>query len=433
MSLLLPHDGAMTELALVRTFRFLLRPKAAQHLALERILEGQRLLYNAALQERTDAWRKQRATISCYDQMKSLTVICADDPGGYGALPSRLSRATLRRLDEAFKGFFRRVKSGQTPGFPRFKPMSRWDSFGFAEFKGVSFDGRRLRFKGMPGGLRVHVHRELPRGARILSCHLRRDAKGWNVSLQVRYRPEVVPHHGPIAGMDVGLEHLAVLSDGTFIQNPRIGAGRARHLRRLQRALQRTKKGSGNRAKRRRALALAHMAVANARETQLHQQSVKITRCYGTIVVEKLQIQELSASARGTIEQPGINVRARTHLNRSIQDAAWGRFLYQLRYKAESAGGRVIHVVPHHTSQLCSGCGTLVPKRLEQRLHRCTQCGIEIDRDLNAARNILQRGLAVIEDENSAARVADRGVVAPGRLNAGAVTASVPAEKSGSN
>jgi len=196
----------------------------------------------------------------------------------------KLSRATLRRLDEAFKGFFRRVKVGRTPGFPRFKPMSRWDSFGFSEFKGIHFDGKHLRFQGMPGGLRVHVHREMPANARILSCQLRRNVKG----------------------------------------------------------------------------------------------------------------------------------------------------CFQLRYKAESAGGRVIEVSPHDTSQLCSGCGALVPKRLAQRTHLCA-CGIEMDRDLNAARNILHRGLAVREREKSAASAADRGVVAPGRLNAGAVAAGVPAEKSDTN
>lgn len=422
MSLSLIHDAVMTEIDLIRSFRFRLRPRAAQHLALERILESQRVLYNAALQERVDAWEKQRLSITCYDQFKSLTAVRGDDPDGYGALPTDLSRSTLRRIDGAFKGFFRRLKSGRAPGFPRFKPITRWDSFGFSEFEGISFDGRCLRFKGMPGGLHVHVHRELPEGAQILSCQLHRDVKGWSVSLQVRCVGSVVPHQGSVAGMDVGIHHLAVLSDGIVVHNPRIGAGQARCLRRLQRALQRTKQGSNNRAKRRRALARAHMAVANARETYLHQTTARMTRCYSAIVVERLQIQNLSARSG-----------AKTGLNRSIQDAAWGRFLYQLRYKAESAGGRVIEVAPHNTSQLCSGCGVLVPKRLDERMHRCAQCGIEMDRDLNAALNILHRGLAVLGHENSAVRAADRGVVAPGRLNAGVVKASVPAEKSTTN
>ena len=146
----------------VRTYRYRLLPTAKQHRALECVLESQRLLYNAALQERADAWRKAKVSITCYDQHKSLTLIRADDPDGYGAMPVRLSRATLQRLEEAFKGFFRRVRAGQAPGFPRFKPMSRWDSFGFSEFSGIRLNGRRLRFKGMPGGLRVHLHRQLP-------------------------------------------------------------------------------------------------------------------------------------------------------------------------------------------------------------------------------------------------------------------------------
>lgn len=407
----------------VRTYRYRLLPTAKQHGALERILESQRLFYNAALQERADAWRKVKASITCYDQYKSLTSVRADDPDGYGAMPLRLSRGTLLRLDVAFQGFFRRVKAGQTPGFPRFKPISRWHSFGFSEFSGIRLQSSRLRFKGMPGSLKVHLHRPLPQHPEFLSCQFRRDAKGWSVSLQVRYTTNPEAHRGPAIGVDLGVEKLAALSNGTLLPNPRTGASYQRRLRRAQRALQRCQKGGANRAKRRRALARLHLRAANARDTHLHQQSAFLTRAYGTIVVEKLSIPALTASAKGTTDAPGKNVRGKSVLNRNILDVAWGRFQTQLRYKAESAGGRVIEVPPHMTSQTCSGCGTVVRKSLAERTHECPSCGLVVDRDVNAARNILARGLALL-DETSDARSPDRGVVAPGWLNVGAVTAA---------
>jgi putative transposase len=396
----------------VRTYRYRLLPTAKQHSALERILESQRLLYNAALQERVEAWRKASVSITYYDQCKSLTLIRADDPEGYGAVPVSLSRGPLRRLEGAFKGFFRRIKAGATPGFPRFKPISRYHSFGFAEFSGIRFDGRRLRFEGMPGGLGIHLHRPLPANPQFLSCQFRRDAKGWSVSLDLRHPINPIAHQGPAIGVDVGIEKLAALSDGTCLSNPRIGAKYERKLRRIQRALQRCRKGSANRAKRRKILARLHLAAVNGRNTHLHRQSAFLTRTYGTIFVEKLSIAGLSASAKGTADAPGKCVRQKSALNRHILDAAWGRFQTQLHYKAESAGGRVFEVPPHMTSQACSGCGAVVRKSLAQRRHECPSCALVLDRDVNAARNILARGLAMVEETFGAPP--DRGVAAPG-------------------
>jgi len=407
----------------VRTYRYRLLPTAEQHRALDRILESQRQLYNAALQERADAWRKAGISISCFDQCRSLTLVRADDPDGYGSMPVRLSRGTLRRLDAAFRGFFRRVKARQRPGFPRFKPKTRWNSFGFSQSLGVRLDAGRLRFKGLPGGLKVRLHRPLPADPEFLSSQFRRDAKGWSVSLQVRYTTRSVAHPGPAIGVDVGIEKLAALSDGTYVPNARIRARYVRNVRRAQRALQRCRKGSANRAKRRRALARIHLAAASARDTHLHQQSAFLTRAYGTIVVEKLSITGMTARVKGNPETHGKGVRRKSVLNRNILDVAWGRFQRQLRYKAESAGGRVIEVPPHMTSQVCSACGTVVRKSLSERKHECQSCGLVVDRDVNAARNILARGLALL-GETSGGSSPDRGVVAPGWLNAGAVMAA---------
>src|SRR5258706_2729681 len=163
---------------MIVSFRYRLLPTKRQHRALEQILESQRQLYNAALEERIDAYRKAGLTRTLFDQSKALTEWRQSDPEA-SALPLNLQRATLKRLDEAYRGFFRRVKAGVKPGFPRFRGKGWFDSFGFSEFSGITFKNLRLHFKGMPGGLRVYLHRALPAGASIRSCNFKRNTKGW--------------------------------------------------------------------------------------------------------------------------------------------------------------------------------------------------------------------------------------------------------------
>src|SRR5258706_8405868 len=189
----MPSCGSRGELSyaysrcMVLAFRYGLLPTKAQHRALERILESQRQLYNAALEERIGAYRKAGKTITYFDQSKGLTELRRDD-AEFSGLPVSLQRATLKRLNEAYRGFFRRVKAGGKPGFPRFRGKGWFDSFGFREFSGITRDNRRVRFKGMPGRLRIHWHRELP-GSSIKSCIFKRQGSGWAGAFAV----EVVP------------------------------------------------------------------------------------------------------------------------------------------------------------------------------------------------------------------------------------------------
>ncbi|MGY3592998.1 transposase [Bradyrhizobium sp. USDA 4341] len=148
------------------TYRIKLAPTRGQYAVLAGLCEAQRQLYNAALQERRDAWAKRKVSISRFDQCKSLTQIRSFDPD-YGDVPVNLSRWTLGRVDDAMKGFFGRVKRGQKAGFPRFRSRSRWDCFGFAEWAGVRLDRNKLLFKPLTGGLRLRLHRELPPGAAV--------------------------------------------------------------------------------------------------------------------------------------------------------------------------------------------------------------------------------------------------------------------------
>src|SRR5215831_5757385 len=198
------------------TYQYRLMPTRAQHRSLERTLEMQRLLYNAALSERQDAWRLKEKSITNFDQTKSLTEVRKDDPEGYGGLPVTLSRWTLKRLDLAYAAFFDRLKAKDgRAGFPRFRGMNGWRSFGFSELCGIRRMGSQLLFKRMPGRLKVHFHRPLPADAPIRSCVFTKDDKGWSVSFQVEIAAtDAVINERPPVGIDVGVEHLATLSSG---------------------------------------------------------------------------------------------------------------------------------------------------------------------------------------------------------------------------
>src|SRR5437588_1284208 len=205
----------------ILTYRYRLLPLKSQDRVLERLCEAQRELYNAALEERIDCYRKTGKTRTYIDQCKALTQ-CRRDLPEVGELPVTLQRWTLKRLDDAFQGFFHRLKarSGKV-GLPRFRGKGRWEAFGFAEFCGIRFDGRRLRFAGMPGGLKLHLHRPMPGDPDIRSCVFRRDGRGWHVCLQIAVG---VPEKRAVStalGVDLGLKVFAYCSDNVVIAKDR--------------------------------------------------------------------------------------------------------------------------------------------------------------------------------------------------------------------
>jgi putative transposase len=362
----------------ILTYRYRLLPLKSQHRALERLCGEQRELYNAALEERIDCYSKTGKTRTYIDQYKELTQ-CRRELPSMGQLPVNLQRWTLKRLDDAFQGFFRRVKARSAKaGFPRFRGKGRWDAFGFAEFSGIRFDGKRLRFAGMPGGLKLHLHRPLPDGVDIRSCVFRRDGRGWHVNLQIAV---AVPEKRTVAtavGVDLGLKVFAYCSDNVVIPNPRIAQKAEKELRRQQRALARCQRRSHRRRKVRARVARLHGKITDTRNTWLHQKSAALVKRADLIAVEDLKVSNM-------VRHPS--------LARSISDASWSRFVSMLDYKAEKAGGYLIRVDPRNTSQKCSGCGELVPKSLAVRTHACPSCGLVIDRDHNASLNILRAGI----------------------------------------
>ena len=358
----------------ILTYRYRLLPSKRQHRALESILEQQRQLYNAALEERIEAYRKAAVTRTYIDQCRALAQWRKSDLEA-AALPSCLQRWTLKSLHEAYQGFFRRISGGGKPGFPRFRGKGRFSAFGFREFSGIRLEESRLRFKGMPGSLRVHFHRPLPVGVSIRSCVFRRDAKGWFVGFAVEVPEAPISRGSRAVAVDLGVATFAALSDGGVIPSLKAARRTERRLRVAQRRFARKIRGSNSRRKARIEVARCHATTKRVRANYLHQASARLVRDYDVIVVERLNIKGLARSA----------------LAKDVHDASWAKFISMLRYKAECAGSRLIEVDADFTSQECSGCGTLVPKKLSDRLHECDSCGLRIDRDLNAARNILAR------------------------------------------
>ena len=302
----------------------------------------------------------------------------ASDPQ-FVAVYCHVLQDVVRRVDLAFKAFFRRVKAGETPCYPRFRGRDRYDSFTFKQpgNGSVRFEGRKVHLSKVCDGIRVFLHR--PILGRIQTVTVLRKASGWHLAVscdEVPPDPALVAGKGEI-GVDVGLTHFATLSTGEQIENPRFLRGAEDRLKAAQRSLSKKTRGSANRREARRVLSRQWERVANQRRDFQFKEARKLVQRFGRIAVEKLDITDMvQRGSRG--------------LHRGILDAAWRGFVSALSSKAEVAGSVVVLVEARGTTRRCSACGADVPKPLSERKHRCA-CGLEMDRDANAALNILER------------------------------------------
>jgi putative transposase len=371
----------------LRTFQFRLQPNATQAEALTRILEDNCETYNASLQERRDAWKIAHKSITYRDQQNELSELRKDV--AFQWMACDIMRDPLRRVDRAFKAFFRRCKSGEKPGFPRFRSRRRYDSFSF------SLPVVRAKSVKIPNLSDIRIRGGRPISGKAKLCTVKRDGKRWNVSIvcDIGEAPGKCAVSSAV-GIDVGISALVTLSDGTAIENPRWTRKHEARIAAANRKLALKQKRSNNRIRAREVLRRAHQRAANARSNYLHHASKWLVQNYDLIAHEDLRIGNMSRSASGTVEAPGINVKQKSGLNKSIMDSAWGQLIYQLTYKAEQAGRYVIAVNPRGTSQKCSACGEVVKKSLAERRHKCA-CGADLDRDHNAAINSLRLGEAL--------------------------------------
>jgi putative transposase len=385
-----------------RNVTFRLYPSKTQAGAMRDLLVSHQRLYNACLEQRIDAWRRQRMSLSYADQCRELTDLRRECPEFAVANCSSQQR-TLRRLDNAFQAFFRRVKQrGERAGFPRFKNLDAFPGFGFKSHgdgwrfvPGADWRHGKLRLQGV--GV-VKARGQARTGGTIKACEITHRDGEWSLSLTIECQP--TREGGTAAcGLDWGVETFATLAltDGTAerIENPRIGREGERAVRIAARAVSRKRKGGNNRRKAVARLRRLRQRQANRRCDFQHKTSAALVKRFALIAIEKLTIKNMTASAAGTAEKPGRNVRAKAGLNREILDTAPAAFLAMLRDKATEAGSELVEVPTRKLkpSQTCPACGRVEKKKLTQRFH-CCPCGHSEGRDAASGRVALQWALA---------------------------------------
>lgn len=335
-------------------------------------------LYNTALEQRITIYRQNKGSISAYTQMSQLPELKDAFPE-YKLVGSQVLQEVIERLDKAYANFFRRVKNGNGKvGFPRFKGKDRYDSFTLKQ-TGWKLDGKYLSIRNI-GRFKLRLSR--PIEGEIKTVTICGGATGkWYACFSCDKVPEKwLPESDKIIGIDVGIKSFCVDSEGNKVASPLYLRQAETVLRRKQRRLSRRVKGSNGRREARILVAKAYEKITNQRRDFLHKLANQYIARYGVIFVEDLNIKGM--------------VRNK-HLSKSISDNSWGEFFRLLEYKAVEAGRLVVKVPPYNTSQICSGCGEKVPKSLAVRVHCCPHCGLVMDRDENAARNISAVGQTV--------------------------------------
>jgi len=361
---------------MLKAFKYRLYPTQPQARDLENTLELCRQLYNAALQERRDAYKKVRKSIGLKEQKSCLKGIRAELPE-YKRVHSQVLQNVLERVDKAFQGFFRRVKEGKKPGYPRFKGKGRYDSFTFpqAGTTGVKLQegGKRVVIHGI-GSVKVKLHRPLE--GRIKTATVKREGEHWYIVFVCEVEPKPLPQNDKAVGIDLGTNpNFLITSDGEMVQAPRHFQKAQDKLAAAQRNLARKQRGSNRYKQARKQVAKLHRKIANQRRDFHHKLARNLVKRYGTIVHEDLNVLGL----------------ARSNTAKSVHDAGWAQFLQILAYKAAEAGRRVVGVDPRYTSQDCPVCGHREKRPLWVREYTCPQCGTHLHRDEAAALNILAR------------------------------------------
>jgi putative transposase len=368
-----------------KTYNYKLEPTPEQEQAMETVLRHCRTLYNIALEQRKTWWQRGQGIGASYYQQQNELPDLKESFAAFKQVHSLVLQDVLRRLEKAFESFFRRVKHGEQPGYPRFQGKDRYHSFTYPQYgNGATLDGGLLSLSKL-GRVKIRLHRPLEGTPKTVT--LSKEADGWYACISCEGVPlQPLPKTGKVTGIDVGLKVFYVTAHNEVCENPRHFRKAEAALRRKQRKLARCEKGSKNREQVKAQAAKQHQKVKRQRCDFHHKEALHLIRQYDTIYLEDLQVANM--------------VRNR-HLAKSISDAGWAQFRSILEYKAAWAGKRVVAVPPHYTSQVCSRCGAYVQKSLSVRTHVCPECGLVLDRDHNGAINVLQAGLQ--QDEQAQA------------------------------
>lgn len=367
---------------MLKAYKYRIYPSKAQIKTLRHTLELCCELYNAALQERRDAWKTCRKSISYFNQNAQLPEI-KKIRVDLNHVHSNVLQDVLRRIDKAFNSYFRRVKAGDKSGFPRFRSNSRYTSFSYVQ-SGFALKSGKLYLSKI-GMVKIKLHR--PIEGKMKTCTVTKSSTGkWYACIVMDCESQPLPESNEPVGVDVGIKTFAHLSTGEAIGNPKFLHEETKELARTHRkfsaATNTTKKGSPEREKRRKAVARVQERIANKRRNFAHQESRKLVNRFSIIVFEKLDI---------------VKMLKNHDFAKNIMDAAWGQFITFTRYKAEDAGRRCIQVNPYNTTKTTACCGVVVSLKITDRIIICPKCGSKTDRDWNSSINILRLGLQSLE------------------------------------
>jgi putative transposase len=393
-------SGAVTrtdysgQVQMKRAYKFRAYPTRSQEGRAARLLADHCDLYNAAPEERREAWRRHSVSISYGSQSGQLRAIRAADPDGQGRHSFTAQQQTLRRLDVVFRAFYARTQSGGA-GYPRFKPYCRFHQVLFVAGDGARWEptaGRwaYARFRAV-GSVKVRQHRPVMGTVKVLQ--LKREYRRWYVIVTADREPAPLSATGRKVGVDVGVARFLTTSAGDVVANPRFLANAQGVIADLQRRQERAQRGSGNRKRIRRQLAREWRKVRRRRSDFHHKTARTLVSSFDVIALEQLNTQTMTHRPAPRLDGAGVwlpnGAAAKAGLNKVILDAGWAQFMIILAGKAEEAGRRVVFVNPARTSTDCYQCGARC-QRPRQNLVVCPQHG-GMDADINAARNIATR------------------------------------------
>ena len=345
-----------------------LYPTKSQETELEQILSVCRNVYNTCLNVSIFSWETKQHPIEYCELIEGLAAWNKDDPE-LSEVYAHVLHNVVFRADRVLKAFFQRVEAGENPDIPRSKGEN-YDSFTYSQI-GFSLGTKSITFSQI-GEVKAVVHRTLD--GKLKTCTVRREGEKWFACFTVEIKPEPLPLSEEQIGVDMGLEKFAALSNGEFVANPRFLRQEEKTLAKAQRKLDK-QQGRQEQQKAKKVVRRIHKQIANRRRNFIHQTARKLVKRFGVIAVEKLNVKQMQGNPT---------------LAKSIADAGWSMFLRVLSEKAESSGRQLVEVNPAYTSQDCSGCGYRVKKSLSERWHNCPKCKLSLDRDANAARNILK-------------------------------------------
>jgi putative transposase len=382
----------------LQAFRYELRPNGEEARNLRRVAGSRRYVFNCALALQKERYQRGDKKLGYAALCKQLTSWRNSEETSWLAdAPVHPLQQALRDLDRAYKNFF----EGRA-GPPEFKKKGQHESFRYPDPKQFRIDQANSRiFLPKIGWVRYRNSREALGEPKNVTATLA--AGKWFLSIQTERKVEEPVHPSTsVVGIDLGITHFATLSDGCSIEPLNSFHKHQQRLKRYQRMMARRQKFGRNWQKSKAKVQKVYRRIANVRNDFLHKTSTTISKNHAVVIVEGLEVRKMSRSAKGTPEQPGRNVRAKSGLNRSILDQGWGEFRRQLQYKLLWRGGKLIAVPPQYTSQECPACRHIsADNRRTQADFHCMACGFAENADLVGARNVKNRGMQWIEGQDS--------------------------------